>query len=158
MELQSCDVFRGIYECARAAYLLFQVRTQCLCPALLPGPSGLQWVPTHAVPWPSDSVSERASSCSSRLAHPFIKSGYRPSASHLPARTSPSHSRRPLTPSPSPCPPLQHHTTPRRAPHDALLVTPQGGLHRLVALGPRQLLLLPDQRGERTRWADEGVG
>ncbi len=83
----------------------------------------------------------------------FIPSGYRPSASLQPSSSHLCH-RLP----PSPLAPMQHHTTPRRAPHDALLVTPQGGLHRLVALGPRQLLLLPDQRGERTRWVDKVWG
>ncbi|KAG2502194.1 hypothetical protein HYH03_000681 [Edaphochlamys debaryana] len=53
----------------------------------------------------------------------------------------------------SDCPVFKgQHTTPGRAPSDGLLVTPQGGLHRVVCLGPRQALLLPDQRAERSRY------
>jgi hypothetical protein len=33
----------------------------------------------------------------------------------------------------------------------------QGGVHQLLYLGPRQALLLPDQRAERTRWG-QGPG
>ncbi|GLC63866.1 hypothetical protein PLESTF_000092000 [Pleodorina starrii] len=47
---------------------------------------------------------------------------------------------------------FQQHTTANRAASDGLLVTSGGGLHCLMALGPRQALLLPDQRGERNRF------
>ncbi|PNH06294.1 hypothetical protein TSOC_007353 [Tetrabaena socialis] len=46
---------------------------------------------------------------------------------------------------------FQQHTTAARAAADGLLLTPGGGAHLVVALGPRQALLLPDQRGERTK-------
>ncbi|EFJ53258.1 hypothetical protein VOLCADRAFT_86358 [Volvox carteri f. nagariensis] len=47
---------------------------------------------------------------------------------------------------------FQHHTTAERAASDGLILTPGGGVHNVVALGPRQALVLPDQRGERTRF------